>query len=116
MRRLDVGPLNTRDQVHLGQSDRHSFRPEQGDVDRAVLADELGGDVAPVDPSVDDADRDAGELGVALPGDVGDRDLQGRHRGGDLTQTFVFHTLPLQQSLCVTMWALRPRESNYYTH
>jgi hypothetical protein len=31
-----------------------------------------------------------------LPRDVGDRDLQGRHRGGDLTQTFVFHALPLQ--------------------
>lgn len=56
--------------------------------------------MAPVHPGVDDADRDAGEFGIALPRDVGDRDLEGRHRGGDLTQTFVFHTLPLQLSLC----------------
>jgi hypothetical protein len=36
-----------------------------------VPADELGGDVAPIYPGVDDADRDAGEFGIALPGDVG---------------------------------------------
>jgi hypothetical protein len=79
------------------------LRPHQGDVDQAVLADDFGGEMAPVDPGVDDADGDAGKLGVALPRDVGDRDLQGRHRGGDLTQTFVFHTLPFEQSLCVAM-------------
>ena len=58
------------------------LRPHQGDVDQAVLADDLGGDVPPVDPGVDDADRGAGEFGVALPRDVGIGIWRG-YRGGD---------------------------------